>query len=383
MADNYKIMKLSDFARAIKDNRKVEHLILLGAGASASAGIKTARDCIWEWKKEIFLSNNPDLGGDINCCDEPGQQQIQKWLDRVGGYPKLDDPSEYTYYAEARFEDSEACRHYFKNEVAPAEPQTGYKILAHFIEYGLIKIVLTTNFDGLTEKALHDIGLTPQSIAIENSDRVHLPMRWDERFHIALHGDFKFGRLKNTSKELIKQEEDFVDALRIHLYNKNLIVMGYSGRDSSVMSMLERAYTQEKNGGGKLYWCNRSENPPKEVKQLLSSISARGRDAKLVVAEDFDDALEMLAKHCFRGVPEVLSKIGRIVELADVEGEEVIVESVEVDTMPSVDQEEAVDVDIAKLEASALDAAAQAALIGAWTEDDADQLGLNEVHGES
>jgi len=31
---------------------------LLGAGSSISSGIQSAYDCIWEWKKDIYLSKN-------------------------------------------------------------------------------------------------------------------------------------------------------------------------------------------------------------------------------------------------------------------------------------------------------------------------------------
>lgn len=49
------------FLRAVKQNADTDHVFLLGAGASISSGVKSADDCIWEWKKDIFVSKNPNL----------------------------------------------------------------------------------------------------------------------------------------------------------------------------------------------------------------------------------------------------------------------------------------------------------------------------------
>ena len=43
------------FLRSFKRNIDVPHSFLLGAGASISSGIQSAYDCIWEWKKDIYL----------------------------------------------------------------------------------------------------------------------------------------------------------------------------------------------------------------------------------------------------------------------------------------------------------------------------------------
>ena len=46
------------FLRSFKRNIDVLHSFLLGAGTSISSGIQSAHDCIWEWKKDIYLSKN-------------------------------------------------------------------------------------------------------------------------------------------------------------------------------------------------------------------------------------------------------------------------------------------------------------------------------------
>lgn len=54
-------LELDAFIRAISVNQGIKHSLLLGAGASITSGIPSAEYCIWEWKRAIFLTNNPTL----------------------------------------------------------------------------------------------------------------------------------------------------------------------------------------------------------------------------------------------------------------------------------------------------------------------------------
>lgn len=44
-------LQFDEFLRSLKQNINSPHSILLGAGASIESGIKSAGDCIWDWKK--------------------------------------------------------------------------------------------------------------------------------------------------------------------------------------------------------------------------------------------------------------------------------------------------------------------------------------------
>jgi hypothetical protein len=208
-------------------------------------------------------------------------------------------------------------------------------------------------------------------------------MRRRDCFHIALHGDYKYGKLKNTGEELDTQADDFKVALRIHLYNKHLIVMGYSGRDRSLMAAIEDAYLGEEKGRGILFWCSYSENISKEVDALLKKISAKGREAVLVVAGDFDESLNTLGAYCFRKHPEMSSKLSSIVGFAGVVQDGVELDEIQVISTPVAGQGPKIDADIERLNTAALDAAARAVLYGAWTEDDADRDAIGEATDES
>ena len=51
-------LKFDEFLRSLKQNKDMPHSLLLGAGASVESGIPSAADCIWDWKRDIFISKS-------------------------------------------------------------------------------------------------------------------------------------------------------------------------------------------------------------------------------------------------------------------------------------------------------------------------------------
>src|ERR1700722_12873404 len=101
---------------SIDPNRKFS--ILLGAGASLTSGMPTAQRCIWEWKREIFITRNPTLKDAVGEISLQGtQRRIQQWLDQTRGFPKEGAPEEYSVYAEQCFPTQQARRSFFANYV--------------------------------------------------------------------------------------------------------------------------------------------------------------------------------------------------------------------------------------------------------------------------
>ena len=92
------------------------------------------------------------------------------------------------------------------------------------------------------ERAAQQANITPIAINLDCVDRIYRTESSSELLYIALHGDCKFRTLKNTEKELDSQNSEFVSALRRYFVDKNLIIIGYSGRDKSLMSAFERSF---------------------------------------------------------------------------------------------------------------------------------------------
>ncbi|MBN8707329.1 MAG: SIR2 family protein [Bacteroidetes bacterium] len=304
------------FLRVIKENTDSKHTFLLGAGSSISSGVQSATDCIWEWKRNIYITNNPNFTKQYSSYkSESVQKSLQKWIDTTGLYPNLNSEEEYSFFAQAAYPIEETRRKYFENICKGKEPQIGYQILCQLSKRGMINSVFTTNFDGLVEKAGHQSNITPVSISLANSEYIHRASSDSELLCVALHGDFKYGPLKNTTNELDTQQDTFVSALKKHLYDKHLIVMGYSGRDRSLMNALKKAYSEP--GGGMLFWCGYGDEITPSVHELLENIKKSGRKGFYIATEGFDATMLHIAKTCYGGDAAFHFEIEKLLQVAN------------------------------------------------------------------
>lgn len=302
------------FIRSIKRNTDTSHAFLIGAGASISSGIQSAGDCIWEWKRDIFTTKNPTLAGLYNNFKTDSiKENVQQWLNNEGNYPALNSPEEYSFYANKAYPIAEDRRKYFQTLCAKKEPYIGYKLLMLLAEAQVVKSVWTTNFDGLVVKAAHQANLTPIEISLDSVDRIYRNDTRNELMSVALHGDYKYGELKNTEKELDNQNQTFVDTLTRYLNDKNLIVIGYSGRDQSLMNALKECFKQK--GSGRLYWCGFGDTYDKNVAELLSLAKENNREAYYVSTDGFDKTLMHLCKSCFEANDAMRNKMLEVLKL--------------------------------------------------------------------
>lgn len=301
-------LKFDEFLRSLKQNKDTTHSLLLGAGASVESDVQTAAECIWDWKHDIFVSQNPSLIEPFtNVKIDNVRISIQRWLDNQNIYPKQDSDEEYSFYAERAYPIEEDRRKYFQHLTEGKKPSLGYHLISMLAETGWIKSVWSTNFDSLTLKAAHLYNLTPIEITLESQDRIYRNDVDKELLCIALHGDYKYGPLKNTAAELDVQSQTLISALKYELSKRNLIVIGYSGRDASLMSALTEAYTQP--GAGRLYWCGYGSKCPQVVETFINTINANGRQAFYISTDGFDKTMLLIAKHCMSDNSEFLSRI--------------------------------------------------------------------------
>ena len=184
------------------------------AGASVSSGLPSAEMCVWEWKRGIFLTNNPGLEDQFAELSLPGvRRRIQRWLDEQGRFPLDGALEEYEFYIQQCFPIAEDRRAYFQEKVRVARPHIGYQLLCHLAEAGLVGSVWSTNFDGLAARAAAPCSLTPLEVGIDSQRRLTRQPTEGELFCISLHGDYRYDALKNTAEELQTQEAALRDGL--------------------------------------------------------------------------------------------------------------------------------------------------------------------------
>lgn len=297
---SFQEMPIDAFIRSIAINSGRPICLLIGAGASISSGMPSAQRCIWEWKRDIFITNNPSLRDAVGELSLPGTKQtIQQWLDQRGCYPPRDSLIEYAFYAKECYPTQQDRRKFFQSYVEKSTPHIGYSLLPILTRRGLIRTAWTTNFDGLISRACAASDVTCIDIGIDTAHRTMRPHAQGELRAISLHGDYRYDELKQTNEELIQQERAFCDELASETTNYDLVVVGYSGRDSSLMDTLNFAFTGK--ALTRIFWCNYDGELSEPTRNLLRDVTASGREAYSVRTSGFDDLVTRIALRILDG----------------------------------------------------------------------------------
>jgi hypothetical protein len=214
--------------------------------------------------------------------------------------PPAGAPDEYAALFEAVYAAEADRRVYLDSKMSGAKPSYGHIALATFMRAQLCRLLWTTNFDPLVADAcasVYDGTGYLTTVALDGPDLAKQCVdegRWP--VEVKLHGDFRSRRLKNTADELRLQDERLRKVLVDSCRRFGLIVVGYSGRDSSVMDALDEAAQAGAFPAG-LFWLHRGENAPlSRVHELLLKGAAAGVDAVLVRIENFDEIMRDLIR---------------------------------------------------------------------------------------
>lgn len=298
--NNY-VLPLDAFIRSIGINKSTPHLFFLGAGASVSSGVPSAERCVWEWKRTIFLTRNPGLEEQFSEISLVGvRQRIQNWLDQQGGFPSLGSQDEYGFYIESCYPISKDRRSYFQEKVQLTQPHIGYKLMCQLAEIDLVKAVWTTNFDALISRAAANTKLALIEIGIDSQNRLMRTPKKGEIICVALHGDYRYDYLKNTPAELQSQESQLCSDLISQLRAKPAVVVGYSGRDASILKAFREAYSIP--GTGALYWCGHGNHDlPNSITDIIQLARDNSNPAFYIPTDGFDDLMIRLSLHCCDG----------------------------------------------------------------------------------
>jgi hypothetical protein len=275
---------------------------LLGAGASASSGIATAWDMIWEFKQRLFVSQRRVSPHSVADLSSPAVRlQIQAHIDASGSLPAPGDPTEYAALFEAVYPAEVDRQTYIDAKLAGAKPSYAHLALATMMRADLARMVWTTNFDSLVADAcakVYDTTGKLTTVALDAPDLASQSIRagrWP--VEVKLHGDFRSRRLKNTNDELRHQDQQLRQVMIGECRRSGLIVVGYSGRDASIMDALEEALREPSAFPSGLFWLHRGTDAPlARVDKLLNTAVAAGVECCLVRIENFDEVMRDLVR---------------------------------------------------------------------------------------
>lgn len=283
-------------AFSVQSNKGV-YALLLGSGISRAAGIPTG----WEIVLDLVRCLARLQGRQEDCEPNPAE-----WYhDSYGADPDYSQilnelgktPEERNLILRRYFEPNDEER-----EEAKKTPTAAHKAIAELASKGYVRLILTTNFDRLLERAMEEKGLNPVVLSTPEAIDGSLPLIHTELCVIKMHGDYMDTRIRNTPAELAVYDPRVDSLLDRAIDEFGLIVCGWSAEyDPALRSAIERC----KNRRFCTYWASNGE--PSEAAEKLINL----RQASIVPIQSADSFFGELAEKTFSleetGAPHPLS----------------------------------------------------------------------------
>jgi len=254
---------------------------------------------ISHFKAQLFCQETKLPRREVDATDPLWVERIDDFFKSQHILPPPGDPAEYAKAFEAVYPSELDRRTYIDSQVSLGRPSFAHRVLASLLSTGKAPCVFTTNFDNLVETATTVAGqlLEPSKrrnlvvAAIDSSERAKRCLDENDWPLLAkIHGDFQSVELKNTEGELAAQDARMRAVLIEACSRFALIVVGYSGRDASVVQALKDVLKERASFPGGIYWVTRS---PSEllpaVRELLLAIISKGAEAHIVQSQNFDE----------------------------------------------------------------------------------------------
>lgn len=271
---------LTALAFSVYENKGV-YCLLLGSGISRPAQIPTG----WEVTLDL-VQRVAALQGVRNEADwaawhkakfgkEPNYSEL---LDQLASTPD-ERRSVLHSYIEPNAEDIEAGRKI---------PTRAHQAIARLVAAGHVRVIITTNFDRLTENALRENGVEPTVISSDDSLKGAVPLIHSRCYVVKIHGDYLDTRIRNTDAELGAYTPELNALLDRIIDEHGLIVCGWSGDwDPALRSAIIRA----PNRRYPMFWAARGK-----VSAVADTVVGHraGRVITIEGADAFFERLEML-----------------------------------------------------------------------------------------
>jgi len=211
--------------------------LLLGSGISRNSGIPTGWDVVTDLIKKLATLEGEDVSPDPATWFETKYSQEADYsniLEKVAN-----TTSERLNIMRPYFESSES-----DIEQGLKEPSIAHRSIAKLIKKGYIKVIITTNFDRLLEKAIRLENIEAQVIRHPNDIEGSLPLVHSPFTLLKINGDYLDNRFLNTKAELTSYENSLNSyALKI-INDYGLISCGWSAKwDIGLINIIKKVRT--------------------------------------------------------------------------------------------------------------------------------------------
>lgn len=212
------------------------YALLLGSGTSTGTGMPTGYGVIKSLVRQAAAATGQPLGEN---------DYVEAWWAEHGDGKELGYSNLLEQMAPNQAARSALLTEFF--EATEDERQEGKKVpgpahtaIAQLVQKGLVRVVVTTNFDRLMEQALAAAGIVPQVIDSEQSVRGMKPLVHSECTVIKIHGDYKSLEQRNTLAELSSYGGGMQQLIDQVFDEYGLIINGWSADwDKALVQLLK------------------------------------------------------------------------------------------------------------------------------------------------
>lgn len=284
-------------ASLIRASNPARPVLLLGAGASFSSGVPLAAESVRRIARRVFAERAK--GGAIL----PEQVKLSEWQTWLHSHPwfiKGEDrlaenfPLVVEHLLQPREYRARILRDLFS---PPGDIGQGYRHLADLVMKGLLRTVLTTNFDLALPLALHERRAHIRHLAEINRgpDDLREFSIFNRAQIVWLHGKSEQYTDRNSAGEVERLDSALTDLLIPVLTDSPLIVIGYRGAEPSITEHLllnnVQRTQQFKNG---IFWCHL---PGEAIHPNVDALRrAAGSNLRLLEIVGFDELMSELSQ---------------------------------------------------------------------------------------
>lgn len=233
------------------------YALLLGSGVSTGAGVPTGWGVVQALVRGAAAASTP---GD-EASLEVAANDPEAWWQEHGDGKELGYSSLLASLARTSAARRDLLSKFFEPSEEDLEeglkvPGRAHQAIAELVRRGSVKVILTTNFDRLIERAIEAVGISPQVVSNEDTAKAMTPLQHSRCTMIKLHGDYTDLEQRNTVEELSSYPNAINELLDRILDEYGLIVCGWSAEwDHALVTALERARRRRYP----LFWAYRSQ----------------------------------------------------------------------------------------------------------------------------
>ncbi|MBR2927784.1 MAG: tetratricopeptide repeat protein, partial [Oscillospiraceae bacterium] len=257
---------------------------ILGSGASYTSGIRTGVELMKQWRQELNDRGTDYIrecaraaNYDWDSCKRIFEESVEN----------LKNEDYFTLY-DIRFVGCPTAGYAaLEKEMEGLDPNVGYYYLASILANTDNRLVITTNFDSLTEDALfyysghHPLVLGHEKLAsyVASVDRKPVVAK--------IHRDLLMDPM-NHMEQMQRLQKEWKDPLSAALSRYIPIVIGYAGGDQTLMSLLEQLQLKG------IFWCTVEKAGeagfPEKARQIV-----RKNNGHWVKIKGFDELMYRMA----------------------------------------------------------------------------------------